>query len=176
MIFYLDSSKERAYIYVMNTTKITFDFGKQQLAIEGAEQALLDIIKALKELAPKFQEIRIVGASAVNSQVSVVKPSTEGKSTLRDFVRALPLSSISEKIAGIAYYAIKIEGRQSFSSREMGDWFGLCGFQKPSVMSVAFSDAKRKYRFIDSKGRDQWTVTTDGENKILEKLEQNRGG
>jgi len=31
---------------------------------------------------------------------------------------------------------------------------------------------KEKYGYLESKGRDQWTITSSGENKIIEKLEE----
>jgi hypothetical protein len=93
--------------------------------------------------------------------------------TLRQFVRSLTLDNASERIAAIAYYANKVEGRQTFSPKEIDGWFTMCGFQKPAQMGVAIFDCKRKYGYLENVGRGMWKISTQGENLILGKLENN---
>jgi hypothetical protein len=94
-----------------------------------------------------------------------------GSKTLRQFVRALTLNNTAERVAAIAYYVNKVEGRPSFSPKEMDGWFTMCGFQKPSQMSVALFDTKRKYGYADNAGRALWKISNQGENLIIAKLE-----
>ena len=99
----------------------------------------------------------------------------ERKASLRDFARQFSLENTSQRIAVVAYHAVKIGGKSTFTVKEMNDWFGLCGFKKPTQMPVALQDAKRKYGYLETKGRDQWTIATGGENLVLGLLES-RGG
>ncbi len=162
--------------------KITFDFVNGQIVVEGKEGDLLKLAEQAKALAPNISEIRILTQPIQQKQIT---PQTSDNSSsspeprkvsTRDFAKSLNLNNSYERIAALAYHAIKIQGRACFSVKEMGDWFGLCGFQKPAIMSVAFSDAKRKYGYIDSKARDQWTISTGGENIIIEMLENKKAG
>jgi len=160
------------------SVKLTFDFGSRQIIIEGKGDELVKLILKVKSLIPHFSEIRIIDEQkSAKPQVISSQPTTQlaleqNKGSLRQFAKSLSLSNTYERIAAIAYYAIKIEGKSSFTVKEMGDWFGLCGFQKPAVMPVALSDAKRKYGYVESKGRDQWVISTAGENKIMELKEK----
>lgn len=158
------------------SVKLTFDFGSRQIIIEGKGDELIKLAQEAKSLAPHFSEIRIIDEQkSVKPQVvpsQITTPLEQNKGSLRQFAKSLSLSNTYERIAAIAYYAIKVEGKSSFTVKEMGDWFGLCGFQKPAVMPVALSDAKRKYGYVESKGRDQWVISTAGENKIMELKEK----
>jgi hypothetical protein len=58
----------------------------------------------------------------------------------------------------------------------MSEWFGHCGFTKPSQMSVVVFDAKRRHGFIDSAGHGQYKLTTNGDNLVIGKLNQLEGG
>lgn len=159
------------------SVKLTFDFGSRQIIIEGKGDELVKLMLEVKSLIPHFAEIRIIdekkttNPQLIPGQISTQIPE-QNKGSLRQFTKSLSLSNTYERIAAIAYYAIKVEGKSSFTVKEMGDWFGLCGFQKPAVMPVALSDAKRKYGYVESKGRDQWIISTAGENKIMELKEK----
>ncbi len=161
------------------SVKITFDTKAGQIIIEGKEGDLIKVAQEARSLAPHIAEIRII-----NEQVPL-KPSEitgnpashsiisdQERGSMRQFAKSLSLSNTYERIAAIAYYAIKVQNKPYFSVKEMGDWFGLCGFQKPAVMPVAMSDAKRKYGYVESRGRDQWVISTAGENRIMELKER----
>ncbi len=157
------------------SVKITFDTKSGQIIVEGKEGDLIKVAQEAKSLAPHFSEIRIIteqvrpkSSEILENPPNHLSALEQNKSSMRQFAKSLSLSNTYERIAAIAYYAIKTESKSYFSVREMGDWFGLCGFKKPAVMPVAMSDAKRKYGYVESKGRDQWTISTAGENRIME--------
>jgi hypothetical protein len=157
--------------------KVVFDFELNQIIIEGEEEDLTKVLKAAKELAPSVSEIRLVKPGTVkvnngNQPAGLPNPPLANKG-IRDFVRTLTLNSHFDRIAAVAYYINKIQNKQFFTVKEMNDLFGLCGFQKPKNMAVALSDTKRKRDYVENKGRDQWTVTTTGENLIMRMLERN---
>ncbi len=162
--------------------KVVFDLSAGRLAIEGDGPELVRILELARELAPNITQIQIVTSGGGNGQphqpqsrpMTPQNASEFGQSstppTLRGFTRALSLSNTSERIAAIAYYVNKIEGRPSFAPKEVDGWFTMCGFQKPSQMPVALFDTKRKYGFIDNIGRAMWKISTQGENLILRKI------
>jgi len=163
------------------TIKVTFDFTLGKIVVEGEEGDLLKLAQEVKGLAPALSEIRIITQPIkTTEEVSSISatphsPVTHTKtSNMRDFARSLPLSNVYEKIAGLAYYAIKIQGKPHFSCGEISDWFGLCGFPRPAKMPVALSDTRRYKEYVINKGRDQWTITTAGENLIIEMLERQK--
>ena len=133
---------------------------------------LFDNVRAV---APSLKEIRIVTSDSSGGSESPAHRDGETKpgrrSSLRDFARRFSLANTSQRLAVIAYHAVKEADKATFSVKEVIDWFGLCGFKKPISMAVALSDARRKYGYLDSKGRDQWTIATGGENFVLSLLE-----
>jgi len=161
--------------------KVTFDFAAHKIIVEGEEGDLLKIAQAAKELVPSFSEIGIISQPASPTvSASVIAPHSATQEGLkrapgiREFAKSLPLSNNYEKIAALIYHATKIQNKPYVNLKELGEWFGLCGFSKPSFMPVAVSDAKRKYDYITSKARDQWTLSTTGENLILGMVEKQR--
>lgn len=158
--------------------KVTFDPRTGRISVEGESKDLIAVLEAAKGVAPHFKHMSIGPASAAGE---VEEPTNSGlggggstsrKPAMRDFGRSLVLNNTYERIAALAYYAIKTEGRTSFSPKEMDDWFGLCGFKKPGNMRVALADAKAKYGYVTSKGYAQWTIATGGENLVMEKNEE----
>jgi len=160
--------------------KVTFDFAAQKIVIEGEEGDLLKLAQAAKDIAPILSEISInpqgtvVPSAPMVTSVPVSHTVTTRTPGIREFAKALPLSNNYEKIAALIYHATKIQNNPSVTLKELGEWFGLCGFSKPALMPVAVSDTKRKYDYITSKGRDQWVMSTSGENLILGMLEKQR--
>lgn len=168
--------------------KVVFDLSSGKLSLEGDGPELLKVLEAARELAPSVSQIQIITSkpnqtserNSENSENPVVsqrmQPSLdEGTApTLRQFVRSLELENISERIAAIAYYVNKIEGRPSFAPKEMDGWFTMCGLQKPSQMPLALYDAKRKYGYAESISRGSWKVSNQGENLIIRKIEESR--
>ena len=160
--------------------KITFDLRGGRIVLEGTEADSIKLLEAVKAVAPAIKHITLdaKGESPTTefplATVSVIPGMTASPSTtsLRDFARSLPTSSYYERVATIAYFVAKREGRASFTPKEMEDWFGLCGFKKPSNMRVILADAKHKYAFVTNRGRGQWVINTAGENLVLELQER----
>lgn len=158
--------------------KVTFDPRTGKISVEGESKDLIAVLEAAKGVAPHFKHLSVgPAASGAETDESADGKDAHGaggggrKPAMRDFGRSLVLDNVYQRIAALAYHAIKIEGRTSFSPKEMDDWFGLCGFKKPANMRVALADAKAKYGYIVSKGYAQWTIATGGENLVMEKQE-----
>lgn len=164
--------------------KVVFDLSEGRLAIEGDGPELIKVLEVARDLAPHITQIQIVTSAvdrddAAQSQVQQSKNLPNGSEpsdsaipgSLRQFARRLSLNNAPERIAAVAYYVNKIEGRHSFAPKEMDGWFTMCGFQKPSQMPVALFDAKRKYGYVDNIGRAMWRISTQGENLIARKQE-----
>lgn len=164
--------------------KVVIDVAAGRLSLEGDAPELLEVLRAARELAPSVRQIQIVtsstspdsrnDASSNNEAPPPPPPSTSGRSTLRQFARSLTLANAAERIAAIAYYVNKIEGRQSFAPKEMDGWFTMSGFQKPAQMPLAIFDTKRKYGYVDNVARGGWRISNQGENLILRKIEESQ--
>src|SRR5579863_1557531 len=177
--------------------KIVFDFNAQQIGIEGDAPELSDLLTLVRDIAPKLPSISILtgprhapgpslpaaggngnhnGAAAASINgggTSNGGPATGlASQTLRQFVRSLSFTSISEKLTAIAFYQGKVGGRMTFSPKEMGDWFTQCGLEKPAQMAVAVYDAKKKNGFVENAGHGSWKLSTQGENLIIRKIEE----
>jgi hypothetical protein len=76
-----------------------------------------------------------------------------------------------ERLAILFHYAREIEGRLTLTSRELTDWFGLCGFKAPARMDKALDNLKRQHHIVERTGPGQWALTAAGENVALDLLE-----
>ena len=169
----------------MSDARVTFDLRRGTILVEGPADDLTKLFDAVRAAAPTLKQISIVTNDAVapvalpaadaptQERIENVPTQAHRTPAMRDFARRFPFENTSQRIAVLAYYAAKYDRKPSFSVKEMNDWFGLCGFKKPTQMPVALSDAKRKYGYVESKGRDQWVITTGGENLVLELTEAN---
>jgi hypothetical protein len=169
--------------------KVVFDVLAGRLSIEGDGPDLIKVLETARELAPTLSQIQLITGNRPVSQsgnaerehsetftIGLANQSATPQSagTLRQFVRSLALDNISERIAAISYYVNKIEGRPSFSPKEMDGWFTMCGFQKPAQMPLALFDAKRKYGYSESAARGIWRISNQGENLIIRKIEEGK--
>jgi hypothetical protein len=166
--------------------KVTFDLALGRISVDGDAPELLQVVEAARLLAPNVKQIQITTSAvtadetpnaqstspAASNQDQSKRTADPSRMTMRQFARTLALNNAPERIAAIAYYVNKIEGRQSFSPRELDGWFTMCGFQKPAQMPVALFDTKRKYGYAENIGRGMWRISTQGENLILRKLEE----
>jgi hypothetical protein len=158
----------------MGDTRVTFDIRQGLITVEGPAADLNALFETVRAAAPSLKEIRVIASNGGSLQESGSvsgEPRSERKPSLRDFARKFSLENTSQRIAVLAYHAVRIDGKGTFTVKEMNDWFGLCGFKKPTQMPVALQDAKRKYGYVETKGRDQWTIATGGENLVLELVE-----
>jgi hypothetical protein len=166
--------------------KVQFDLPSGRIAIEGDGPELLKILQAARELAPHVTQIQITSnvtesppTSSEEPQRPLSSPSAGNSSsnmTMRQFARSLALDNASERIAALAYYINKIEGKPSFSPKEMDGWFTMCGFQKPAQIAMALFDTKRKYGYAESVSRGSWRISNQGENLIIRKIEERHEG
>lgn len=160
--------------------KVSFDMAARCISIEGDAPDLLEILKSVKELAPKFSEIKLTtGAPAASTAIQRIDPTPGGEKqpplSLREFARAVAPQNNYERIVAIAAYKQRYENREAFSPKEMGDWFMQCGFERPSQMAVAIFDARRKYGFLDKSGHGQWKLSTGGQNLVIRRIEGTGG-
>jgi hypothetical protein len=157
--------------------KLVFDVAAGRLAIEGDGPELLKVLDAARTLAPDIRQIQIITSAERKERADDEAGATSDAATpraaktLRQFARSLTLENAAERIAAIGYYVNKIEGRQSFSPKELDGWFTMCGFQKPAQIAMALFDTKRKYGYAENVGRGAWRVSNQGENLILAKIE-----
>lgn len=164
--------------------KIEFDLRSGRIALEGDGPDLLKVLEAAREIAPHVTQIQITAEAGGPARQEQDKPSNASSSqdvggsnqTMRQFARSLSLANSAERIAALGYYANKIEGRPSFSPKELDGWFTMCGFQKPSQMPVALFDSKRKYGLTENVSRGHWRLSNQGENLILGKIEDRLDG
>lgn len=165
----------------MSSTRVTFDLSRGVITLEGSAADLGKLFEAVQGAAPSFKEIRIVNAAVSRESADVDTPPASGEPTvrpstrspaMRDFARRFSLDNTYERIALLAYHARTYGARPTFSAKEMGDWFGLCGFKKPLQMPVALNDARRRYGYVENRGRDQWSLATGGENRVLEIIDE----
>ncbi len=115
--------------------KVVIDVASGRLAIEGDGPELLKVLEAARALAPSVKQIQIItsmettsneGAEGSGKVESGSPPHSQVPKTLRSFARSLSLNNAPERIAAIAYYINKIEGRHSFSPKELDGWFTMC--------------------------------------------------
>lgn len=161
--------------------KVVFDLSAGRLVLEGDGPDLLKLLESARQLAPNISQIQIITSpetpTAVPSVVPELRPTTNSTAgTLRQFARSLALDNQAERISAIGYYVNKIEGRPSFSPKDMDGWFTMCGFQKPSQMPLALFDTKRKYGYTEGVSRGLWRISNQGENLIIRKMEESREG
>lgn len=167
----------------MSNARVTFDLRRGTILVEGPPDDLTKLFDAVRAAAPALKHINIVTTGADVAVTSVhesvdQQPGPAGNHrppSMRDFARRFAFENTAQRIAVLAFYAMKYDRKPSFTVKDMNDWFGLCGFKKPSQMPVALSDARRKYGYVESRGRDQWTIATGGENIVLEFIEANGG-
>ncbi len=156
--------------------RVTFDFFKRNISIEGDAPELVQVLTLAKDIAPKLPEITILTSGDVKDphKPDAAKPASnhDRQLPMREWARRLNLANHVERVTALGYFATKIEGKESFSPKEMSTWYNHCGFQKPTQMAVAVFDAKKKYGYLESVGHGQCRLTTSGENLIIGKLEE----
>jgi hypothetical protein len=167
--------------------KITFDFAAKRVVIDGAEQDLMNLIAAVRELAPSLPQLTVNAIAPDQASAppppphrqqetpAAGRPATNGDTTtLREFARSLEPDTHAERIAAIAFYVKDREGRAFFAPKDMDSWYLACGFKKPSAMPIALSDAK-KVRYVSNSGYGKWEIDRDGENWVIGRLNRPKG-
>lgn len=165
--------------------KVTFDFSRRQIGIEGDGPELMQILGIAREIAPQLPSINIetivtaaqdvAGNGHQAATTTTTTPTTTvggtAPATMRQFIKNLRLENAAERITAIGYYQKHHDGRDAFSPKEMEAWFTQCGLQKPAQMSVAIWETKKKYGYLESVGHGASRVNNQGDNLIIGKLE-----
>lgn len=159
--------------------KITLDFAKQTVTIEGSQEDAASLFAAIKDVAPKMKEIRVVmdggapsgGVGGEGGGKQKGERTPLAKMTMRDFAKTLAPTVQAERIAVIGYYHCKLQEKESFSPKEMADWLALSGWGKPMVASRAMFDAKKNRGFVENKGHGKWAITVEAENFVVGLIE-----
>jgi hypothetical protein len=161
--------------------RVTFNFASRQVAIEGDAPELVKILELVRGIAPQLPEINIQtgnggGSGGAAQENKTVSPPINGRQLpMREWARRLSLASHVERVTALGYYATKIEGKPSFSPKEMSEWFTHCGWEKPSQMPVPIFTAKTRFGYLEAVGQGQSRLTTSGENFVIGKLEEAQG-
>ncbi|MBI2823191.1 MAG: hypothetical protein HYX69_00715 [Planctomycetia bacterium] len=166
--------------------KLVLDFAAARIGIEGDGEELLTVLQLARQIAPSLAQIEIntVGrgttephktpqkqgnSSSIGQNGTGQSAANASGQTVRQFVRGMKFDNTAERIAAVAYYKKTYEGADSFSPKEMANWFSVCGFQKPTQMSVAIFTAGKKYDYVRNLGHAKWALTTNGENLVIGK-------
>jgi hypothetical protein len=154
---------------------VTFDFRQGRILIGGNGEELAKLFHQLSQTAntQASETTKLFGQPA--DQASATNGATNGqRSAVRDFARRFSRRKLYERVVILIYYANRIERRSNVTTRELHDWFGLCGFKTPTRMDKALENVKHRGRFIERTGPRQWALTTAGENVALEILESSK--
>lgn len=159
----------------MSSARVTFDLRRGTILVEGSADDLTKLFEAARAVAPALKEIHIMtdgtpaaGHAAPSKRTDdVPRAPPQRAPTLREFAQRFADENLSCRIAALAYYSTEYARKPSFSAREMLAWFEQCGFTKPAQMAVAMSDARRKYHYVESRGRDRWTLAPQGREQVL---------
>jgi hypothetical protein len=155
----------------MRDPLVTLDVRSGRIFVGDAEE----LAKLLK-LGPATASER--GSSTASGQgapsvedLTTVSNSNGKRTTVREFARPFAQRKLYERIAILFHYAHRVEGRSSLTSRDLSDWFGLCGFKTPVRMDKALDNLKRQRRMVERTGPGQWALTAAGESIALDVLE-----
>jgi hypothetical protein len=98
-------------------------------------------------------------------------PQNGNRASVRDFAKRFAHRKLYERIVVLLYYANRVDGRSSLTTKELRDWFGLCGFETPTRMDKALDNMRYLRHLIERTGPGDWSLNTAGENVALEVLE-----
>jgi hypothetical protein len=180
--WHIDSPSSRAL--VSQTMKVLFDINNGRIGIEGDGPDLIAILQLAREIAPSLSKIELITSAKSEGNLEGRSDNAEEKTpeekralirggvpTLREFVKKVAPTNTPERIISIGVYQSRYHKVESFSPKEMADWFTHAGLQKPTQMPVALHAAKQRYGYVESPGHGRWKVTTAGENAVTRKLE-----
>jgi hypothetical protein len=112
------------------------------------------------------------GHPAQGNDVSTTTVHPNGhRTSVRDFARRFANRKLYERIAILLYYTHRVEGRSTLTSKDLSDWFGLCGFKIPARMDKALDNLMRQRHIVERTGPGQWALTAAGESVALDLLE-----
>jgi hypothetical protein len=155
----------------MGVPVVTFDLQRGRIFV-GDEEQLAKLFNLLPTSADEGKSPASSGQGALSSDGSTLGSPNGHRTSVRNFARGFANRKLYERVAILFHYAREIEGRFTLTSRELTDWFGLCGFKAPARMDKALDNLKR----VERTGPGQWALTAAGESVALDLLEPAASG
>jgi hypothetical protein len=152
----------------MGNPLITFDLRRGRVFVGDGE----DLAKLFKLAPIGLDEAKptVSNIGFLDGPTQDANPTGSGVS-VREFARRFAHRKLFERIAVLLHYAHRIEGRGTLTSRELSDWFGLCGFKTPVRMDKALDNLMRQRHMVQRAGPGLWALTAAGESVALDLLE-----
>jgi hypothetical protein len=152
----------------MGVPVVSFDLQHGRIFV-GDEEQLAKLFKLLPAASDEGKSATSSGA--MSSERSTLSNSNGHRTSVRNLARGFANRKLYEKVAVLFHYAREIEGRFTLTSRDLSDWFGLCGFKVPARMDKALDNLKRQHHIVQRTGQGEWELTAAGENVALDLLE-----
>ena len=159
----------------MGVPLVSFDLQRGRIFV-GDEEQLAKLFKLLPTGSDEGKSATSSGQGALSSERSNLSNSNEDRMSVRNFARGFANRKLYERVAILFHYAREIEGRFTLTSRDLSDWFGLCGFKMPARMDKALDNLKRQHHIVERTGQGQWALTAAGQNVALDLLEPATNG
>jgi hypothetical protein len=159
----------------MGVPVVSFDLQSGRIFV-GDEEQLAKLFKLLPAASDDGKSATSSGQATLSSQRSTLSNSNGHRTSVRNLSRGFANRKLYEKVAILFHYAREIEGRFTLTSRDLSDWFGLCGFKAPARMDKALDNVKRLHHIVERTGQGEWELTAAGENVALDLLETASNG
>ena len=159
----------------MGVPVVSFDLQRGRIFV-GDEEQLAKLFKLLPAASDDGKSATSSGQGALPSEGSTLSNSNGHRTSVRNLARGFANRKLYEKVAILFHYAREIEGRFTLTSRDLSDWFGLCGFKVPARMDKALDNLKRQHHIVERTGQGEWELTAAGENVALDLLEPASNG
>jgi hypothetical protein len=159
----------------MGVPVVSFDLQRGRIFV-GDEEQLAKLFKLLPAASDDGKSATSSGQGALSSERSTLSNSNGHRTSIRNLARGFANRKLYEKVAILFHYAREIEGRFTLTSRDLSDWFGLCGFKLPARMDKALDNLKRQHHIVERTGQGEWELTAAGENVALDLLEPASNG
>ena len=158
----------------MGVPVVTFDLQRGRIFV-GEEEQLAKLFKLLPTQADEGKSVASSGQGALSSEGSSLNSPNGHRTSVRNFARGFGNRKLYELVALLFHYAREIEGRSTLTSRDLSEWFGLCGFEVPVRMDKTLDNLKRQRHIVERTGPHEWALTPTGENIALDLLEPTTG-
>ena len=153
---------------------ITFDLQRGRIFV-GEEEQLARLLKLFRTQSDEGGSAVSSAQGALSSERTSLNSPNGPRTSVRNFARGFANRKLYERVALLFHYAREIEGRSTLTSRDLSDWFGLCGFEVPVRMDKTLDNLKRQRHIVERTGPHEWALTATGENIALDLLEPING-
>lgn len=162
----------------MGKARVTVNLKTGMVVVEGERDEVLGVVAEVNKL-PFIKEVQMVFGAPGSGGKDAGGGSDNGggsKPGIKEFAtRKTNPTTNPERVAVLGYYAQQIEGRASFSTKEIGQWFLQCGMTKPQNMTVVITDSMRRNNYVRKVSHGQWALTVDGENCVTRLMQLAEG-